>query len=336
MKMDEGVLNEIKSIVESLYEYAEKGRVVDSLVTETEPIMAHELDMGKLKPLKVFSSVDKVFAAVDCSTIPLMRGNTFGAYMFRVASTLVKSQHGKEVNWSYKEHFQPVCGSETYRMAKLRSIRLDYEGRMGLSLLEHLNPHDYLILDGGSYFGGTIGFSENLYEECRKRGINLLAIPKRTQATITLKGTDFLAALLAKHMEGVWFYHPYREANIHEHLYGDISFVKLNASTPMAFRCDIMEYLTDNNLSELISPLTALSQDARCLGYPICLYLAHHFTKTASSKMLHFREVLERELYEKDPDMFRKLLTEERLANFRNQILYGAKHLWDWEESEVV
>jgi len=335
--MDDQLLDEIKSTAEGLCKYAEKGTVVvDSFITDTEPIRAHELKMELLKFLKTFSSVDKVFAAVDCSTIPLMRGNNFGAYMFRAASTLVKPQQVKEVNWSYKEYFQPVYGNETHRMMKLQSIRLDYESRMALVLLDQLDQEDYLILDGGSFFGGTKGFSESLYRECRKRGIILLTIPKRTSATVTLKGTDFLATLLTKYMDGVWLYHPYQEANTDNHLYGDIAFVKLNALAPIAFRCDIMEYLTDNDLGELISPLTALSQDARCLGYPICLYLAHQFTRTASPKLLHYREVLERELREKDPNILRRLLTEERLANFRSQTLYGAKHLWDWEGSEIV
>ena len=333
--MDDNVLDEIRSTAEGLCKYGEKGRVVNSLVTDAEPIMAHEPKLELLKPLKVLSSVDKVFAAVDCSTIPLMRGNNFGAYMFRTASTLVKSLHGKEVNWSYREHFQPVYGNETFRMRKLLSIRLDYESDMGLSILDKLDRDDYLILDGGSFFGGTTGFSESLYEECRKRGIKLLAIPKRTQSTITLKGTDFLATLLTKVMKGVWLYHPYEVANTDEHVYGDISFVKLNTSTPIAFRCDIMKYLTENDLGELISPLTALSQDARCLGYPVCLYLAHQFTRTASPKMLYYREVLEREFCEKDPYMFRKLLIEEALANFRSQVLYGAKHPWEGD-SEIV
>jgi len=335
--MSESILDEIKSTAEGLCKYVEKGRVaVDSFATDEEPIIAHEPNLKLLKPLEVFSSVDKVFAALDCSTMPLMRGNNFGAYMFRVASTLVKSQHGKEVNWSYQEHFQPVYGNETFRMTKLRSIRLDYESKMGLSLLNQLARGDYLILDGGSYFGGTTGFSEDFYEECRRHGIKLLAIPKRTPSTITLKGTDFLATLLTKHTAGVWFYHPYDEANTDEHLYGDISFVKLNALTPIAFRCDIMEYLTEGNLCELLSPLTALSQDARCLGYPVCLYLAHQFTRTASPKILHYREILEKELNEEDPDIFRELLIEEKLANFRSQVLYGAKHLWEWEGSEIV
>jgi hypothetical protein len=133
VKMDDNVLDEIRSTAEGLCKYGEKGRVLDSLVTDAEPIMAHEPKLELLKPLKVISSVDKVFAAVDCSTIPLMRGNNFGAYMFRAASTLAKSQYEKEVRWSYEEHFQPVYGNETYRMAKLRSIRLDYESRMALS-----------------------------------------------------------------------------------------------------------------------------------------------------------------------------------------------------------
>jgi hypothetical protein len=125
----------------------------------------------------------------------------------------------------------------------------------------------------------------------------------------------------------VWLYHPYAKANIVEHLYCDISFVKLNALAPIAFRCDIIEYLNDTDLVELISPLTALSQDARCFGYPVCLYLAHHFTKTASPKLTYYREILERELRKEHPDALRKLLTEEMLANFRSQVLYGAKHV---------
>ncbi|MDH5690573.1 MAG: DNA double-strand break repair nuclease NurA [Candidatus Bathyarchaeota archaeon] len=335
--MDERVIKEIKSTADCLCTYAEKGRAIGSLVTVTEPIMAHEPKLELLKPLKVFSSVDKVFAAVDCSTIPLMRGNNFGAYVFRVAATLVKPQSGKEVNWSYEEHFQSVVGNEVHRKARLQSIRFDYESKMGLPLLDKLDRDDYLILDGGSYFGGTRGFSVSLYEECRKRGIKLLTVSKKTQSTMTSKGTDFLATLLTKCMDkGVWLYHPFAKAKSDEHLYGDISFIKLNLLTPIAFRCDIMEYLADTDLVELVSPLTALSQDARCFGYPVCLYLAHHFTKTASPKLTYYREVLERELREKHPDALRKLLVEEMLANFRSQVLYGAKHLWDWEGSEIV
>lgn len=52
--------------------------------------------------------------------------------------------------------------------------------------------------------------------------------------------------------------------------------------------------------------------------------------------MLHYREILERELSEKDPNMFRKLLIEEMLANFRSQVLYGTKHIWEWEGFEIV
>lgn len=335
--MSEKVLDEIKSAAEGLCKYAERGGVVDSLVYDTEPVMAHEPRLELLKPLRVLSSVDKVFAAVDCSTIPLMRGNNFGAYVFRVSATMVKPQSGKEVNWRYEEHLQSVVGNEIHRKARLQSIRFNYESKIGLSLLNQLNRDDYLILDGGSYFGGTIGFNVSLYEECRKRGIKLLTFSKKTHSTMTSRGTDFLATLLTKCMDkGVWLYHPFAKASIDEHLYGDISFVKLNALAPIAFRCDIMEYLADADLVELASPLTALSQDARCLGYPICLYLAHHFTKTASPKLTYYREVLERELREKHPDAFRKLLVEEMLANFRSQVLYGVKRLWDWGDSEIV
>ncbi len=335
--MEEKVLAEIKATAEGLCTYAEKGRSVDFLSRDTEPILVHETKLELLRPLRVFSSVDNVFAAVDCSTIPLMRGNNFGAYIFRVSAALVKPQKGKAVNWSYEEHFQSVVGNEVHRKAKLQNIRLDLESKMALPLLQNLARDDYLILDGGSYFGGSRGFSVNLYEECRKRGIRLLTFSKTTQSTTTPKGTDFLATLLTKCMDrGVWLYHPFAKANLEEHLYGDISFVRLNELTPMAFRCDIMEYLAEADLVELVSPLTSLSQDARCLGYPVCLYLAHQFTKTASPKLTYYREILERELQKKYPDALRKLLLEEMLANFRSQVLYGAKHTWEWEGSEIV
>jgi len=105
--MDDRVLAEIESTAEGLCTYAEKGRVaLNSFETDAEPIMSHEPKLELLKPLKIFSSVNKVFAAVDCSTIPLIRGNNFGAYIFRVSATMVKPLTGKEVNWSYEEHFQ--------------------------------------------------------------------------------------------------------------------------------------------------------------------------------------------------------------------------------------
>jgi len=221
-------------------------------------------------------------------------------------------------------------------MRELERLRYDYESDMGLRLIDRVDEGDYLLLDGWSSFGKERRFSLDLYNECRKRGINLLTFSKKTNA-MTLKGTDFLSALLTEDMnKEVWLYHPYSKANTDEHLYGDISFVKLNASTPIAFRCDIMEYLTDTNLAELISPLTALAQDARCLGYPICLYLAHDSTKVASPKLLYYRDFLERELREKNPKVLRKLSQEEMLANFRSRILYGTKHIWELEGFETV
>ena len=207
--MDDRVLAEIESTAEGLCTYAEKGRVaLNSFETDAEPIMSHEPKLELLKPLKIFSSVNKVFAAVDCSTIPLIRGNNFGAYIFRVSATMVKPLTGKEVNWSYEEHFQQVVGNEVHRKSRLQSIRFNYESKVGLPLLNKLDRDDYLILDGGSYFGGTRGFNVSLYEECRKRGIKLLTFSKTTQSTLTSKGTDFLATLLTKCMDnGVWLYH---------------------------------------------------------------------------------------------------------------------------------
>jgi NurA-like 5'-3' nuclease len=45
---------------------------------------------------------------------------------------------------------------------------------------------------------------------------------------------------------------------------------------------------------ELISPLTFVSEDPRCLGYPVPLYLAHRFSAPAEAMLLNYPDQIER------------------------------------------
>ena len=327
-ELEDSIFKDLETSVSILTRYSTEGRPVSSFTEDMEPIMARAPKIELLKPLKVFHSLMSTFAAVDCSSIPLLVGQNFGAYVLRVSSALVNQE--KQVELTHKEHVFTVTGDELRRQKALETARLEYESHMGLFLCEKLADEDYLILDGASSFGGPRRFSVNLYQNAKQRRINLLTLAKNTKA-MTAKGTDFITTLLCESTLDTWLYHPYLEANLEEHRYGDMSFVKLHPSVPAAFRCDISEYLTENDLTDLISPLTALAQDARCLGYPVCLFLAHRNTQMSSPKMLYYRDELEKMLAIQ-PQTYHKILLEEKISSFRRQ-MYGVRNVWDWEGS---
>ena len=84
----------------------------------------------------------------------------------------------------------------------------------------------------------------------------------------------------------------------------------------------------------LLSPLTSISVDPRCLGYPICLYLAHNFAKVDSdAKLLYHRDLVEKALDREG--LLESLKMEEALSNFRSE-LYGRKYPWELEEHKLV
>jgi len=326
--MVERPVEDMKSIADRLTEYVEKGRVVSTVVEDMEPIMAVELNIKNLKPLKVMSSTNHVFTAVDCSTIPLVSAHNFGVYVLRVSSTTITPK--KEVKTSFKEYISDIMGDKFLRRYVLETERLEHESSMALSLLPQLNEDDYLLLDGPSLFGRTRRFSIDLYYLAQKHHINLLTLSKTTTA-MTMKGTDFISSLLVEDMNRAWLYHPYLKAKERDrHMYGDISFVRLNPEVPIAFRCDIMEYLTGKELVDLISPLTFLAQDARCLGYPVALYIAHQETEVASPKLLYYRDQLEGML---PKHVLHRILLEEKVAGFRRE-MYGVRNVWDWASEQ--
>ncbi len=141
-------------------------------------------------------------------------------------------------------------------------------------------------------------------------------------------GRDFIATTYTMSPYGIWVYHPVRKADIHKHLYGDIAVVKLCEESPHVFRCDIMEYLTNREINEILSPLTCISEDPRCLGYPITLWLAHEFSAPSDSMLLSYHDQIEEAL--NNVGLLEALRREEFSCSFADE-LHGIKHTFDWE-----
>jgi hypothetical protein len=221
------------------------------------------------------------------------------------------SVENREVNWGYDESLVCAIGDRRYRSNFLIDRRLQLESEMALKLLHeeptgHVEPHgktlrglgegDYVLLDGASFFGGKRGFHISLYEEALRKKVNLLAVSKQSPMLCDEKGRDFMASAFILASFPRWVYHPVKEANMESHLYGDVSIVKLCEDSQHVFRCDIMGPLASTNVPEVLSPLTSLSEDPRCLGYPVTLWLAHEFSGASNSKILQYYDLIEKEL----------------------------------------
>jgi len=328
--MSARISEDLTEMKKKLSEYVDKGRVVYPPAVEKGPIVAHKIEMDRIRPLTSMKSYPGRFLAVDCSTKPLKRANNWGIYLLRAAYALVTPE-GKNVLWNHEERISTAIGDAHSRGAQLENMRFEYESRLALNLLKDvgLDNKDYLLLDGASLFGMKRRFSISLYEEAQKRNVQLLAIAKRSPSLLDEKGRDLMVAVEISTAEPTWVYHPVKEANFHQHLYGDVSIMKLSPSTSRMFRCDIMQYLTNREVHELLSPLTSISEDPRCLGYPVSLFLAHDFSKVSShSKLLQYFDLVEEALAEKGIlDVIRR---EEFSSNFRNE-LYGVKYSFEWE-----
>lgn len=338
--MNEKISQDLTEMTRRLSEYVNKGRLVGHKEIREEPAILVKPDKEKIKPLKKVNKYDGHFLAVDCSTRTLKRANNWGIYLLRSAYVLVK---GRDVKWSYEERITTITGDTHVRRNFLADYRTELESQLALNLLrkgvlpsydEHSHVRrTYLLLDGGGYFGGDRKFRVSLYEECEKEKINLLAISKNSPMLHDEKGRDFIAAasLLSSHR--LWVYHPVKKASKDKHLYGDVSVVKLCEESPRVFRCDIMEYLTDAEISELLSPLTCISEDPRCLGYPISLWLAHEFSAPSDTMLLYYHDQVEKALAE--AGLLDTLRIEELSCNF-SDMLHGVKYPFRWEMIEYV
>jgi hypothetical protein len=338
--MNDKIQKDLTEMKKKLSEYVDKGRVVGYHEERKEPVIAVKPDKSKIKPLRKVKSCDVHFLAVDCSTRTLKRANNWGIYLMRPTYASVE---GRNVDWGYEERICLVIGDAYGRSNYLKDFRIELESQMALNLLrggittsyyDHTHGRSkYLLLDGGGYFGGERKFRVSLYEECKKEEISLLAISKNSPLLHDEKGRDFVATTTMLSPYGRWFYHPIRKANKDQSLYGNISIVKLCEESPRVFRCDIMDYLTNYEIDELLSPLTFISEDPRCLGYPVTLWLAHDFSAPSDSMLLHYHDKIKETLA--SAGLLDVLRVEELSCSFADE-LHGVKHPFRWERIEHV
>jgi hypothetical protein len=303
------ISEDLAEMKKKLSEYVDKGRTVGYQEVRKEPVIAVKPDKSKIKPLRKVEKCDAYFMAVDCSTRTLKRANNWGVYLMRASYASVEERN---VDWGYEERMCTVIGDAYGRSNFLKDFRIELESQMALKLLrgKTLTQHydhwygrsNYLLLDGGAYFGGERKFRVSLYEECKKQGINLLAISKNSPLLHDEKGRDFVATTTMLSPYGMWVYHPIRKANKDQTLYGDVSVVKLSEESPRVFRCDI-------------------------------IWLAHDFSAPSNSKLLDYYMQVE-EIFA-DSGLLDVLRMEELSCNFADE-LHGVRHPFELEWIERV
>jgi hypothetical protein len=318
-----------------LSNYFNRGRIAGASETIEEPTTNVHPNGSFIKPLNIRKDFATSFIAVDCSTRTIKRANNWGIYLMRPSYAIVKN---RVVTWGFKERICTVVGDAHARSNYLTDVRIELESEMALQLLRepdlafYYEDSDarskYLLLDGGGYFGGDRKFRVSLYEQAEKMNLRLLAICKNSPSLHDDKGRDFIATVSSLSPLGVWVYYPVRKANKDTSLYGDITVVKLCEASDHVFRCDIMEYLTNQDICELLSPLASISEDPRCLGYPISLYLAHDFSAPSDSMLLSYHDLVEERL--RNNGLLESLRKEEQTCNFADE-LHGLKHAFQRE-----
>ena len=319
--------NDLAEMEKKLNHYMQNGIGASSGFLE-EHVVSVTPEVSLIKPLKKVDSFCGTFVAVDCSTRTLKRANNWGIYLMRTAHVFVKE---REVEWNYEERLFTAVGDTETRGNFLKDYRIELESELALKLLKSEtidcngkeNATNYLLLDGGGYFGGKRKFRISLYEKCEKMGIISLALSKNSPLLHDEKGRDLIASTSVLSPYDLWTYHPVRVADRGRSLYGDISLVKLCEGNQRVFRCDIMEYLKGQKVEEILSPLTAVAEDPRCLGYPAPLYLAHNFSGPSDTALLHYYDTIEHKLSE--AGLLKMLSREEQSCSFADE-LHGVQY----------
>jgi hypothetical protein len=333
--LDKSIEVDFTEMEHKLKFYIDKGRIALGSQVKEEPLITVKPDASLMRPLKKVTTYMGSFIAIDCSTRTLKRANNWGIYLMRASYASVRE---RAVDWSYSERICTVVGDSHVRRSYLQDFRIELESQVALQMLkEQLSkPYHvhgdvrsmYLLLDGGGYFGGERKFRVSLYEECEKNGVRLLAISKNSPSMHDEKGRDLVATTYTMTSHPIWVYYPVRKADKDRSLYGDIAIVKLCAESQHVFRCDIMDYLTQQDIVELLSPLTSVCEDPRCIGYPISLYLAHEFSAPSNSMLFSYYDKIEDKLNE--VGLLEALRREERSCSFADEI-HGVKHAFEWE-----
>jgi hypothetical protein len=318
-----------------LRSYVDKGISSSDMQPIEESGISIKPDVSRIKPLRKPREFAGTFVAVDCSTRTIKRANNWGIYLMRTAYA---STERREVFWDYKETLHTAVGDSKTRGNLLKDDRIELESQLALNILlkkpteEAADPrNNYLLLDGGGYFGGERKFRVSLYEKCERIGLTLLAISKNSPSLHDEKGKDLIAAVSALSSYRTWVYHPVKEADKGKSLYGDVSLVKLCEESPRVFRCDVMEYLKTQETEEILSPLTAVSEDARYLGYPVALYLAHKFSAPSDAALFTYHDKVEDTLA--NAGLLEELRQEELSCKFVDE-LHGVRYAFRWEMVE--
>lgn len=338
MTLEKRIHDDLADMIKKLSFYTDKGRVTTEVHGKEERNITVKPDESLIRPLKPVKSFGGRFLAVDCSTRTLKRANNWGIYLMRPCFAFVE---GRKVDWGFSERLCTVVGDAYTRGDYLEDFRVELESQLALEMMQKKDFYhgnggsrgDYILLDGGGYFGGGKKFRVSLYDECKQLSANLLAISKRSPILHDEKGRDFMATTGMLTSFPIWVYSPVKKADKEENLYGDISVVKLCYDSCRVFRCDIMEYLRSNDVVELLSPLTFVSEDPRCLGYPIPLWLAHDFSAPANAMLMHRLDEIESIF--REAGLLDILRSEELASNFPD-VLHGAKNAFDLEWVERV
>ncbi len=333
--LENGVNADLGEMTNKLQLYLDRGRFASASEAREEPLTRVRPDPSMIKPLSKMKESNSNFLAVDCATRTLKRANNWGIYLMRAAYAAIK---GRDVNWNYLERLCTTVGDAYTRSNVLTDVRIELESQMALELLTKENDlfyyegtvprSNYLLLDGGGYFGGQRKFRVSLYEKCEEDGVNLLAICKNSPSLHDEKGRDLIAATSVLSPYDSWVCHPVREADKDKSLYGDVSLVKLCGESQRVFRCDVMDYLADQDIPALLSPLTSVAEDPRCLGYPVPLWLAHEFSAPSDSMLFSYHDQVETSLAE--AGLLETLRREEFSCSFADE-LHGIKHAFEWE-----
>jgi hypothetical protein len=333
--MIQGIYADFSDMETKLKVYVDKGRVSSQPTVQEEPFTTVKPNASLMKPLKHMDSHAGCFIAVDCGTRTLKRANNWGIYLMRASCVTVE---GRKVDWTYSERICTVIGDSHVRRSFLQDFRIELESHSALKVLRKAVADSYyvhgdvrsiyLLLDGGGYFGGERKFRVSLYEECQKTGAILLALSKNSPSLHDDKGRDLVATTYMMAPSGIWVYYPVRKADKDHSLYGDIAIVKLCSESSHAFRCDIMDYLAAQDVPELLSPLTSVSEDPRCLGYPVSLFLAHDFSRPSDTMLLAYHDQVEEKL--KGSGLLDSLRAEELSCSFADKI-HGINHSFEWE-----
>jgi hypothetical protein len=187
--------------------------VADSARGKEEIAIAVKPDVSKIKPLKKVRAYEGRFPAIDCSTRTVKRANNWGVYLMRPCFVVVK---GRNVRWGYTERITTIVGDAYIRGDYLEDIRVELESQTALEQIHHNleQVHDgntdsrgnYVLPDGGGYFGGGKKFRVTLYEECQSISVTLLALSKRSAILHDEKGRDFMVTTGMLAPFSMWVY----------------------------------------------------------------------------------------------------------------------------------